>query len=58
VYIDTIPFNETRDYVRKVMANAHHYARQFGHSLALLRVRIGTIGPRDSAASSTASGEP
>lgn len=46
VYIDTIPFTETRDYVRKVMANAAHYARQFGHSQTTLRARIGVITPR------------
>lgn len=48
VYIDTIPFTETRDYVRKVMANAAHYARQFGHSQTALRTRIGVITPRGS----------
>ncbi len=48
VYIDTIPFTETRDYVRKVMANAAHYARQFGHSPTTLRTRIGVITPRGS----------
>jgi soluble lytic murein transglycosylase len=58
VYIDTIPFTETRDYVRKVMANAHQYARQFGHSLVQLRARIGTIAPRTAAATGAATGEP
>lgn len=58
VYIDTIPFTETREYVRKVMANAHQYARQFGHSLTQLRVRIGTIAPRDPAASAATPLEP
>jgi soluble lytic murein transglycosylase len=51
IYIDTIPFNETRDYVRKVMANANQYARQFGHSLTQLKARIGSIAPRGTAAS-------
>lgn len=50
VYIDTIPFNETRDYVRKVMANASQYARQFGHSLTQLKARIGQVNPRGAAA--------
>lgn len=58
VYIDTIPFSETRDYVRKVMANAHQYARQFGHSLAQLRVRIGTVAPRDAATNAAAPVQP
>ena len=26
IYAETIPFNETRDYVKKVMANATYYA--------------------------------
>ncbi len=50
IYIDTIPFNETRDYVRKVMANANQYARQFGHSLTQLKARIGNVTPRGTAA--------
>ena len=53
VYIDTIPFNETREYVRKVMANAHQYARQFGHSLTRLKARIGSIAPRNPAGAGT-----
>ena len=53
VYIDTIPFTETRDYVRKVMANAAHYARQFGHSQTTLRARIGVITPRGSSVAVT-----
>ena len=30
IYAETIPFNETRDYVKKVLANAVLYSRQFG----------------------------
>ena len=30
VYAETIPFSETRDYVRKVMSNTMFYARLFG----------------------------
>ena len=29
-YAETIPFSETRDYVRKVMSNTMYYARLFG----------------------------
>ncbi|MDR3425915.1 transglycosylase SLT domain-containing protein [Silvimonas sp.] len=32
VYIETIPFEETRDYVKKVMANAQLYGASFGES--------------------------
>ncbi|MEK7231080.1 MAG: transglycosylase SLT domain-containing protein, partial [Pseudomonadota bacterium] len=33
VYAETIPFNETRDYVKKVMSNASYYSQQFGQTL-------------------------
>jgi soluble lytic murein transglycosylase len=47
IYIDTIPFTETRDYVRKVMANATQYARLFGRPLDSLKQRIGIVSPRN-----------
>lgn len=47
VYAETIPFNETRDYVKKVMANATYYAHTFGERLQSLKQRLGIIGPRD-----------
>jgi soluble lytic murein transglycosylase len=43
VYIDTIPFSETRDYVRKVMSNATQYARLFGHNATTLKARLGVV---------------
>jgi len=46
IYAETIPFNETRDYVKKVMSNAAYYSQQFGQTLASLRERIGVIAPR------------
>ncbi|MFO1320363.1 MAG: transglycosylase SLT domain-containing protein [Burkholderiales bacterium] len=46
IYVDTIPFTETRDYVRKVLTNATHYARIFGRTLETLKGRLGTIPPR------------
>ncbi|MBP9117296.1 MAG: lytic transglycosylase domain-containing protein [Methyloversatilis sp.] len=46
IYAETIPFNETRDYVKKVMANAVLYSLVFGHSKDPgLRQRLGTIQP-------------
>lgn len=45
VYIDTIPFTETRDYVRKVMANAVQYARVLGNPQESLKARLGTVPP-------------
>jgi soluble lytic murein transglycosylase len=46
IYIDTIPFTETRDYVRKVMANTAQYARQFGRQMESLTQRLGVVQPR------------
>jgi soluble lytic murein transglycosylase len=46
VYAETIPFNETRDYVKKVMANATYYASAFSQEPQSLRQRLGVIGPR------------
>jgi len=50
VYAETIPFNETRDYVKKVMSNASYYSQQFGQTLKSFRDRIGVIVPRTRAA--------
>jgi soluble lytic murein transglycosylase len=52
VYAETIPFNETRDYVKKVMANATYYAQVFGQQVQTLKTRLGIIGPRNPAAES------
>ena len=46
IYTESIPFNETRDYVKKVMSNASYYSQQFGHTLVSLKERIGVIAPR------------
>jgi soluble lytic murein transglycosylase len=45
-YAETIPFNETRDYVKKVMSNATYYAHALGQPVQPLRQRLNTIGPR------------
>ncbi len=45
-YIESIPFSETRDYVKKVMTNAVQYARAFGQGETRLAVRLGTIPAR------------
>jgi len=50
VYVESIPFKETRDYVKKVMSNAMYYARRFGQTSVLLRDRLGTIPARHSTA--------
>lgn len=46
IYAETIPFDETRDYVKKVMANAVHYAKVFNHEALPLKTRLGTIPAR------------
>ncbi len=46
IYAETIPFNETRDYVKKVMSNTVYYAEQFGQPGASLKQRMGVIAPK------------
>jgi soluble lytic murein transglycosylase len=53
VYIESIPFAETRDYVKKVMSNAMYYAARFGQPSVLLKDRLGTLPPRKTAVEST-----
>jgi soluble lytic murein transglycosylase len=43
IYIETIPFSETREYVKKVMSNAMYYAMRFGQPSQLLKDRLGVI---------------
>lgn len=48
VYIETIPFNETRDYVKKVFANAWFYRHRLDGQAGSLRQHLGTVGGRGS----------
>jgi soluble lytic murein transglycosylase len=43
IYAETIPFNETRDYVKKVMSNTMYYAQLNGGKLVPLKDRLGQI---------------
>ncbi|HSI38177.1 MAG TPA: transglycosylase SLT domain-containing protein [Methylotenera sp.] len=43
IYIETIPFSETRNYVQKVMANAHLYAPRLGTKIQSLKSRLGVV---------------
>jgi len=43
IYVETIPFGETRRYVKKVMANAVIYAALLGEPRSSLRARLGVI---------------
>ena len=50
-WAETIPFNETRDYVKKVLSNSIVYAAVLGQPVPTLKARLGrAIGPRDPAA--------
>lgn len=44
IYIETIPFGETRNYVKKVMSNTEYYASSFGQERLSLKQRLGIIG--------------
>ena len=46
IYVETIPFAETRDYVKKVMSNAVYYAALFEKKPQSLKSRLGTISAR------------
>ena len=45
IYAETIPFNETRDYAKKVMANSIYYAALLGETRSL-KQRLGVVGAR------------
>ena len=46
IYAETIPFNETRDYVKKVMSNSVYYSMQFTGRPDSLKARLGVVGAR------------
>ena len=46
IYAETIPFNETRDYVKKVLTNAMFYQARLGTRHVALKDRLGVIAPR------------
>jgi soluble lytic murein transglycosylase len=49
IWVETIPFNETRDYVKKVLANAMFYARELKQPYVPLAARLGVVTARGSA---------
>ncbi|MFA6061469.1 MAG: transglycosylase SLT domain-containing protein [Gallionella sp.] len=53
IYAETIPFDETRDYVKKVMSNTVYYARQFGAAPRSLKTRVGVIAGKVADSSSS-----
>jgi soluble lytic murein transglycosylase len=46
VFVETIPFEETRNYVRNVMSNATNYAALFEKRPQSLKARLGVVTPR------------
>jgi soluble lytic murein transglycosylase len=52
IWAESIPFNETRDYVKKVMANTVQYAALLTGQPQSLKARLGLVGPRGAASPS------
>jgi soluble lytic murein transglycosylase len=50
IWAENIPFEETRDYVKKVLANTTLYAALISGQPQSLRERLGMVGPRSTAA--------
>ena len=48
IFVETIPFGETRDYVKKVMTNTVYYAAVLGIEPISLKARLGMVLPRRS----------
>jgi soluble lytic murein transglycosylase len=48
-WAENVPFNETRDYVKKVLANTTMYAAILTGQPQSLKARLGVVGPRDAA---------
>jgi len=46
IYVESIPFNETRDYVKKVMANVWFYTHRLTGRTPSLRAIVGTVPGR------------
>jgi soluble lytic murein transglycosylase len=47
IWAENIPFNETRDYVKKVLSNTTNYAALITGQSQSLKSRLGFVGPRD-----------
>ena len=53
IWAENVPFNETRDYVKKVLANTTLYAAVITGQAQSLKARLGVVGPKDAAAVET-----
>ncbi|CAN5274150.1 lytic transglycosylase domain-containing protein [soil metagenome] len=49
IWAENVPFTETRDYVKKVLANTTNYAALISGQPQSLKSRLGRVGPRDAA---------
>ncbi|BEP57466.1 Soluble lytic murein transglycosylase precursor [compost metagenome] len=47
IWAENVPFNETRDYVKKVLANTTNYAAIISGKPQSLKERLGRVGPRN-----------
>jgi soluble lytic murein transglycosylase len=47
VWAESVPFSETRDYVKKVLSNTTNYAAILTGQPQSLKARLGTVAPRD-----------
>jgi soluble lytic murein transglycosylase len=46
IWAEAIPFLETRDYVKKVLANTTNYAAVLTGQPQSLKARLGSVGPK------------
>jgi len=58
IYAETIPFTETRNYVKRVLSNTVYYAAIYGGEVRPLKERLGVIPARGGDDRSDGSGEP
>ncbi|NVO04907.1 MAG: lytic transglycosylase domain-containing protein [Rhodoferax sp.] len=47
IWAENVPFNETRDYVKKVLSNTTNYAALITGQPQSLKARLGMVGPLD-----------
>ncbi len=47
IFTESIPFTETRNYVKNVLSNANYYATLFENKPQSLKARLGTIAPKE-----------
>src|SRR3569623_1772209 len=47
IFAESIPFSETRGYVKNVLSNATYYAAMFENKAQSLKARLGVVTPKD-----------